>query len=207
MSRPVFARLYPHMNKAMERGGMGERRQALLAGLTGHVIEIGAGDGANFTYYPPTVTRVLAVEPEPRLRALAQAAALEAPAPVEVVDATAEHLPVAEQSLDAAVFSMVLCTIPSPEAALAEALRVMRPGGQLRFLEHVRADTPGLTRAQRLLDVTLWPRLMGGCHTGRDTATTITQAGFTIDRLDPFLFPEARTPLSFHILGTATRPH
>jgi ubiquinone/menaquinone biosynthesis C-methylase UbiE len=193
------------MSKAMEQAGMAEHRHTLLAGLTGEVIEIGAGDGANFTHYPPTVTRVLAVEPEPHLRRLAEAAAQQAPVPIHVVAGSAERLSVPGESFDAAVFSFVLCTVRDPNAALDEALRVLRPGGRLRFLEHVRADTSGLIRVQRLLDATVWPLLVGGCHTGRDTHEAITRAGFTIEHFDRFLFPEARTPVSFHMLGTASR--
>jgi ubiquinone/menaquinone biosynthesis C-methylase UbiE len=91
--------------------------------------------------------------------------------------------------------------------ALAELRRVLRPGGQLRFFEHVRAGTSGLRRAQHLLDITIWPALFGGCHTGRDTAGAISAAGFTIDRLEQFAFPETRlpSPVSAHILGSATR--
>jgi ubiquinone/menaquinone biosynthesis C-methylase UbiE len=149
---------------------------------------------------------VLAVEPEPRLREIARAAAEKAPVPVEVVDGLAEQLPAADQSLDAAVVSLVLCSLPDPGSALRETFRVLKPGGQLRFLEHVRADSPGLARVQRFLDATVWPHLVGGCHTGRDTASAIEPAGFGIDRLDRFLFPEARTLFSFHILGVASRP-
>ena len=202
---PVFARLYPAMGKAMERGGMDQRRQALLTGLSGEVIEVGAGDGLNFPHYPPTVTHVLAVEPEPHLRRLAREAASHAPVPVEVVDGLAERLPFADASADAVVVSLVLCSVADQAAALQEIRRVLKPGGRLRFLEHVRADTPGLVRVQRVLDATLWPRVAGGCHTGRDTAAAIERAGFTIKSLDRYLFPEARTPVSFHILGTAIR--
>jgi ubiquinone/menaquinone biosynthesis C-methylase UbiE len=205
MNRPLFSRLYPHMSKAMEQAGMTEHRRTLLAGLTGEVIEIGAGDGANFTHYPPTVTHVLAVEPEPHLRRLAQSAAQQAPVSIHVVAGSAERLSVPDESFDAAVFSFVLCTVPDPNVVLGEALHALRPGGQLRFLEHIRADTPGLIRVQRLLDATVWPLLVGGCHTGRDTQEAITRAGFTIEHLDRFLFPEARTPVSFHMLGTASR--
>lgn len=206
VSHPIFARLYPRMSQAMERGGMADHRRALLADLVGEIIEIGAGDGLNFAHYPHTVTRVLAVEPEPRLREVARVAAGMAPVPIEVTGGVAERLPRADQSFDAAVFSLVLCSVPNPDAALREAFRVLRPDGQVRFLEHVRADSPGLARLQRLLDATFWPLLLGGCHTGRDTAAAIERAGFAIDRLDRFLFPEARTPFSFHILGTASRP-
>ncbi|HEU4666928.1 MAG TPA: class I SAM-dependent methyltransferase [Arthrobacter sp.] len=202
---PVFARLYPAMGKAMERGGMDQRRRALLTGLSGEVVEVGAGDGLNFPHYPPAVTRVLAVEPEPHLRRLAREAASDAPVPVEVVDGLAERLPCTDGSADAVVVSLVLCSVADQAAALQEIRRVLKPGGRLRFLEHVRADTPRLVRVQRVLDATLWPRLAGGCHTGRDTAAAIERAGFTIQRLDRYLFPEARTPVSFHILGTAIR--
>ncbi|HEU4666298.1 methyltransferase domain-containing protein [Paenarthrobacter sp. NEAU-H11] len=202
---PVFARLYPVVGKAMERGGMDQRRQELLSVLAGEVVEVGAGDGLNFPHYPPAVTHVLAVEPEPHLRSLAREAASHAPVPVEVVDGLAERLPCTDGSADAVVVSLVLCSVADQTAALREIRRVLKPGGRLRFLEHVRADTPGLVRVQRVLDATLWPRVAGGCHTGRDTAAAIERAGFTIQSLDRYLFPEARTPVSFHILGTAIR--
>ncbi len=205
-SHPIFARLYPRLSQAMDHGGMAGHRHALLAGLAGEVIEIGPGDGKNFPHYPPTVTWVQAVEPEPRLRHLARAGSGTFPVPIDVTDGLAERLPVPDASLDAAVFAFVLCTIADPDAALREAFRVLKPGGQVRFLEHVRAGTPNLARLQRLLDATVWPLLFGGCHLGRDTVTAIEHAGFTIGRLDQFLFPQARTPVSFHIRGTARRP-
>ncbi|MEV0314824.1 class I SAM-dependent methyltransferase [Nonomuraea fuscirosea] len=203
--RPLFGRMYPKMASAMDEGGMTERRQSLLAGLTGEVIEVGAGHGVNFAHYPAEVTRLVAVEPEPRLRAQAQAAAAKAAIPMEVVPGVAEHLPLADHSVDAVVFCMVLCSLPDVGAALAEARRVLKPDGQIRFLEHVRADTAGLARVQDVLDATIWPRLVGGCHVGRDAEAAIRRAGFHIHRLDRFLFPPSRTPVSFHILGTAVR--
>ncbi|WP_440102565.1 class I SAM-dependent methyltransferase [Streptosporangium sp. H16] len=206
IGHPVFARFYTRVSQVMERRGMAEHRQRLLAGLAGRVIEVGAGNGLNFAHYPATVARVVAIEPEPRLRAIARHAAKAAPVPVDVTAGLAERLPAADESFDAAVVSLVLCSLPDPGAALKEMLRVLKPGGQLRFLEHVRADTPGLVRWQRLLDTTVWPYLAGGCHTGRDSAAAIRESGFTIDRLERFLLPDARTPVSFHIRGTASRP-
>jgi ubiquinone/menaquinone biosynthesis C-methylase UbiE len=203
---PLFARLYPRMARAMDEGGLAEHRQRLLAGLSGEALEVGAGPGGNFPHYPPTVSRVLAVEPEPRLRAIARTTAATAPVPVEVLDGMAERLPASDHSVDNVVFCLVLCSIPDPTAALAEARRVLRPGGQLRVLEHMRVDAgehAWLARVQRLMDGTIWPALAGGCHTGRDTATAIERAGFTLAQVDRFWFPQARTPLSFHILATA----
>lgn len=206
-SHPLFARMFARMAPAMDRNGGAELRRRLLAGLRGRVIEVGAGSGANFAHYPAEVTSVLAVEPEPYLRRLATGAAADAPVPVEVVSGVAEALPAAEAAFDAAVASLMLCSVPDQGRALAEMRRVVRPGGELRFFEHVQATTPGLRRVQRALDATVWPLLLGGCHTGRDTAAAIEAAGFTVRTLDRFAFPEARIPQpsSPHILGIAIR--
>lgn len=203
--RPVFARFYQRAGPLMELGGMTAHRRALLAGLTGEVIEIGAGMGLNFGYYPPEVTRVVAVEPEPRLRGAAAKAAARAPVRVEVTDGVAGRLPVSGASFNAAVVSLVLCSIPDLAAGLDEIRRVVRPGGELRFLEHVAAQTPWLRLVQRTLDATVWPLLFGGCHLSRDTATAITAAGFTISRLTRVRIPPTRLtlPTTLHIIGAA----
>ncbi|MFI7617447.1 class I SAM-dependent methyltransferase [Nonomuraea terrae] len=206
VNHPFFASVWPLLSRVMGRGGMDEHRKALLAGLSGNVVEIGAGHGVMFAHYPPAVTRVLAVEPEPHLRRRAAEAAARAPVPVEVVDAVADRLPATDQSMDAAVFALVLCSVPDPAAALAEARRVLKPGGELRFLEHGRADTPGLVRVQQVMDATFWPRLAGGCHTGRDIVAEVQRAGFAIRTLERYRFPFGGTPFSFHMRGTATRP-
>ena len=206
-SRPVFARYYVRASQAMETGGMAEHRRRALAGLTGTLIEVGAGNGLNFTHYPAGVTGVLAVEPNPYLRQIAGQQARQAPVPVEVRDGVAERLPAADAAFDAAVVSLVLCSVADQRAVLAEIHRVVRPGGQLRFLEHVRAGTPGLRRAQRLVDATVWPLLVGGCHTGRDTVAMIASSGFTVEQLDEFRFPPTRwsTPATPHVSGMAVR--
>lgn len=112
-----------------------------------------------------------------------------------------------ECSFDAVVASLVLCSVSDQLAALREMHRVLRTGGQLRFLEHVQADTPRLRRVQQLLDRTLWPRAAGGCHASRDTVHAIEQVGFALERNDRFRFPETRIPLptSPHVLGVARR--
>jgi ubiquinone/menaquinone biosynthesis C-methylase UbiE len=206
-SHPVFARVYARMSAQMDEQGAAEFRRVMLEGLAGRVVEVGAGNGRNFAHYPPAVTEVVAVEPEPTMRVLALAAAREVKVPIRVVAGTASALPDGGGGYDAAVTSLVLCSVPDQAAALAEIWRVVRPGGELRFLEHVAAETPGLRRLQRLVDATLWPRMLGGCHTGRDTAAAIAVAGFTVDRLERFRFPEGRLggPASPHILGRATR--
>ncbi|MFC4017217.1 class I SAM-dependent methyltransferase [Micromonospora sp. GCM10011542] len=208
-SHPIFARVYERLSVTMDRAGVAEHRHTLVAGLSGRVIEVGAGNGRQFAHYPPTVTEVVAVEPETYLRAAAARAAQAAPVPVRVVDALAERLPGGDCEYDAAVVGLVLCTVPDQGAALAEIRRVVRPGGQLRFLEHVVAEEPGaLRRIQRVADATLWPHLFGGCHTARDTATAIEAAGFVITDLRRFRLPEngPTSPSSPIVLGTATRP-
>lgn len=201
---PIFSRYYPKLIANLEKAGIGEHRRTLLTGLTGEVVEVGAGNGANFRYYPPTVTRVLAVEPERRLRGLAEAAARDAPVPVEVVDGLAQRLPAADDSADAVICALVLCSVGDQAPVLREIRRILAPGGEFRFFEHVRADTPGMIRAQRVLDATLWPLLAGGCHMGRDTTAAIRDAGFTVTRLDRFRFPDVASPSASHVLGSAT---
>ena len=205
---PVFARFYVRVGLAMERGGVNAHRTALLAGTRGRVIEIGAGSGLNFPHYPAGVDQVVAVEPEPRLRALATDAARTAPVPITVTDGVAEDLPAEDGSFDTAVACLMLCSVDHRETALAELFRVLKPGGRLHVFEHVQAATPGLAGAQRVLDATIWPVVNGGCHLGADTRTAIDRAGFTGAEFRDVMWPQARIPLPFapHILGTAVRP-
>jgi ubiquinone/menaquinone biosynthesis C-methylase UbiE len=208
LPRPLFSRFYAKISPGMEDEGMADLRQELLAPLTGTVVEIGAGNGLNFGHYPATVTRVVAVEPEPRLRELAVAAAAAAPIPVEVTAGTAGNLPLPDGSVDGAVFCLVLCSIPDRHAALAEVVRVLRPGGTLRFLEHTLADTPARRRIQRLVDATVWPLLTGGCHTATDPARDIERAGLQLTSVRQLRFPfrGPRMPASPHALGSASAP-
>jgi len=204
---PLFARFYARVSPGMDAEGMAGYRRGALAGLAGSVIEAGAGNGLNFVHYPPGVTGVLAVEPDPYLRRIAEQHAGRAPVPVEVRAGVAERLPGADGSFDAAVVTLMLCSVADQRAVLAELRRVVRPGGQLRFIEHVRADTSGLRRVQRVLDATVWPALGGGCHVGRDTLAGIAGAGFTVVRSEAFRFPQSRIPppAAPHVWGIATR--
>ncbi|MBW3560865.1 MAG: class I SAM-dependent methyltransferase [Actinobacteria bacterium] len=205
---PVFARIYPWLSERMEDQGMAERRIALLEGLEGRVLEVGVGNGLNLRHYPTSVTEVVAVEPEPRLRDLARQAAADAPVPVEVVAGVARDLPTGDAAFDAVVTSLVLCSVEDQTSALAEVHRVLRPGGELRFFEHVRALSRGLSVAQRLVDASgLWALAGGGCHVARDTGHAIADAGFRIERIERFRFPETAVPFPSapHILGRARR--
>jgi ubiquinone/menaquinone biosynthesis C-methylase UbiE len=138
---------------------------------------------------------------------LAETAAQQAAVPIRVVDGTADALPGPDAGMDAAVASLVLCSVPDQARALAELRRVLRPGGELRFFEHIQADTSGLARAQRLADV-IWPIFVGGCHTSRDTLIAITTAGFQLISIRRFRFPDSRlpSPAAPHVLGIARRP-
>ncbi|WP_156723678.1 class I SAM-dependent methyltransferase [Streptomyces apocyni] len=205
---PVFARFYARQSVAAETV-MRAHREELLAGISGRVIEIGAGNGLNFSYYPSTVSEVVALEPERLLRKLAADAALRAEMPVDVVPGAAEALPVKSEAFDAAVFSLVLCSVRSVERSLAEALRVLRPGGELRFLEHGRAPSGRvMPRAQKALDRTVWPLLFGGCHVAREPLAAIEDAGFSVVTYRRLLIPARgpRLPSSYCVLGTARRP-
>ena len=203
---PVFARYFHRASEKLERD-VGTYRDELLAGVTGRVLEIGAGNGLNFRHYPPTVGEVVALEPEADLRGKAEEAAREAPVPVDVRDGVADPLPYDDGSFDAAVASLVLCSVPDPARSLAELHRVLVPGGELRFLEHVRADRPRKARFQQRLDrAGLWRRMAGGCHCGRDTLAAIEAGGFGVERVRHLEVGPAWSHTNPHVLGAAV-PH
>jgi ubiquinone/menaquinone biosynthesis C-methylase UbiE len=192
----------------MEDEGMAELRDELLAGVAGRAVEVGAGNGMNLGHYPSTASEVVAVEPEPYLRGLAEQAGRRASLPVTVVPGTADDLPLEGASVDVGVACLVLCSLDDQAAALTELFRVIRPGGELRFLEHVVAETSTLRRVQRVADATLWPLLAGGCHTARDSQAAIEAAGFEMISARRLRFPDGRVPVPAapHVLGAARRP-
>ena len=205
VDNPFFARLWTAMS-AHEPEAMTRLRRENLSGLTGRVLEVGAGTGTNFALYPDTVTSVVAIEPETRLASVARTVAADAPVPVEVtgeaVEAMAESAP-----FDAVVCSLVLCSVDSPDSVLRQLYSRLRPGGELRYLEHVasRGARGGL---QRVSDVTIWPRLLGNCHTHRDTEQSIRAAGFEVSTARRVWTLPAWVPLpvSEFALGRAVRP-
>jgi ubiquinone/menaquinone biosynthesis C-methylase UbiE len=205
IARPRFARMYLRASATAEERGATEHRRRLLEGLSRSVVEIGAGQGLNFPHYPAEVTEVVAIEPEPTLRRAAEAAAAKASVPIRVVAGVADELPVDDTSADAVVASLVLCSVPDQQRALAEIRRVLRPGGELRFYEHVIPRCQPKRLLLQTIDHTgLWPAICGGCHPARDTTEAIMQAGFDIEEIERFGFAAQRfEPLIPHILGKA----
>lgn len=185
-----------------------ELRAENLRGLTGHVLEVGPGIGSNFLLYPNTVTAVTALEPESRLRPQAEDAAAGAAIPVTVTAGVFEDLAVTgEDRFDAVVCSLVLCSVGDPDRAAAQAFEVLKPGGEVRFFEHVAHDG-ALGLVQRAVDATFWPKLFGNCHTHRDTLAAIERAGFTIEeRRDDWLkVMGIPMPSSSIVIGRAVKP-
>ncbi|KUO17167.1 class I SAM-dependent methyltransferase [Streptomyces dysideae] len=206
---PLFARFYARISvNAEARLGMAGVRDRLLAGLSGRVLEIGAGNGLNFAHYPGTVSEVVAIEPERLLRQLAVEAALRSEVPVDVVPGAAEALPVKSEAFDAVVLSLVLCSVRDVPRALGEVRRVLRPGGVVRFFEHGRGGGRAMTFTQRALDRTVWPPLNGGCHVSRDAVAALRDAGFELGPHRRVMMPEKGPvlPTSYCVLGTAWRP-
>ncbi len=159
-------------------------RRRALEGLRGQVLEIGCGDGRSFEHYPASVTRVRGVEPDPIARSAAVERARVAPVPIEIVDGDAGALPAETASVDAVVSMGVLCSVEDPARALAELRRVLVPGGELRFWEHVRSANRAFRLVQRAGDALFWTRSLGGCRTTRDTEGAIRAAGFRFERLE-----------------------
>jgi SAM-dependent methyltransferase len=205
IDNPFFARVWPVV-ATHETEAIRALRRENLAGLSGRVLEVGAGIGTNFPHYPASVDEVIAVEPEQRLAEQARAAAEVVPTRVVVTSETAEAFSGAEP-FDAVVCSLVLCSVRDPDGVLQRLYSLLRPGGELRYLEHV-ASAGARGRFQRFVDATLWPRLFGNCHTHRDTERSIVEAGFEVHTSRrEWTWPAwAPMPVSELVLGRASRP-
>jgi SAM-dependent methyltransferase len=205
LDNPFFARVWS-VAAAHEAEAVRALRRENLAGLSGRVLEVGAGIGTNFPNYPVSVEQVVAMEPEPRLAARARAAAAAAPVAVVLTNETVEEFSGGEL-FDAVVCSLVLCSVRDPEMVLRRLYSLLRPGGELRYLEHI-ASTGMRGRLQRFADATVWPRFLGNCHTHRDTERAIVEAGFEVDtsRREWTLPAWSPMPVSELLVGRARRP-
>ncbi|MCX6483065.1 MAG: class I SAM-dependent methyltransferase [Mycobacterium sp.] len=180
-------------------------RGEILAGLSGRVLEVGAGTGTNFAYYPEAVAQVVALEPEARLAPVAREAAAATLVPITVIESTIETMP-ATEPFDAVVCSLVLCSVADPDTVLRQLNSVLKSGGELRYFEHV-ASAGWRGGVQRVADITVWPRIAGNCHTHRYTERAITGAGFTIEAARrQWTFPAwVPLPISEIALGRASK--
>ena len=185
-----FAAIYDRAFEATEEAGLREMRREVLAQASGRTVDLGAGTGANLGLYPEAVTDLVLAEPDPHMLKQLRAKVGEEGVGVEVVEAPAEDLPFADSSFDTAVFTLVLCTVPNPDAALAEVGRVLRPGGKLLFVEHVRSEDAGLAHWQDRLEKP-WRFIGDGCHCNRDTVATIAASSFELQGVERGRLPKA----------------
>ena len=200
---PVFAAVYDRLDRFRGVGFLAEQRSRLLASADGDVLEVGAGGGANLTHYPPAVHSLTLAEPDRFMRRrLTDRAAKSARFTPIVSSAPAESLPFADGSFDTVVSTLVLCSVDHQDAALREIARVLRPGGRLLFLEHVRGARPALGRFQDAITPG-WRRLAGGCHPNRDSLAAISAAGLVLEHVRATPLPGRR--LFPHVEGAARR--
>jgi ubiquinone/menaquinone biosynthesis C-methylase UbiE len=199
-----FAMMYDRQMAKTEKAGLAAFRERLLAGVAGDVLEIGGGTGTNLPCYGPAVSSLTMTEPQPpMLRRLQRKVREHAPA-TKVLRAPAEDLPFDDHTFDAVVSTLVLCGVDDQPRALRELRRVLRPGGQLLFIEHVRSDDPGTARLQDRMN---WlNRLVVCCDCNRPTLGSIQEAGFTITQVEHMALPRAPKFVSPAIMGSATAP-
>lgn len=200
----IVAAFYDRMIAESEKAGLSAHRQALLAGASGRVLEIGGGTGANLPFYQDSVIELVVAEPEEPMAIRLERKLGGYRIPTRVVRAPAERLPLETASFDCAVATLVLCTVKDPARALAEVRRVLKPGGRLLFLEHVRSDDPKLARWQDRLRVP-WSWIGCGCQCNRRTVENIRAAGFAVSDLRREIFPKA-APLARPLVIGAAAP-
>lgn len=198
-----FSAAYDGLMKSAEEAGMREIRRETLAAASGRTIDIGAGTGINVELYPEGVTELVLAEPDEHMLNRLRPKVPGWGRAVDVVQAPADGLPFEDDSFDTAVFTLVLCTVPNPAAALAEAARVLKPGGKLLFVEHVRSEDPGLARWQDRLEGP-WKFLGDGCHCNRDTVATIEASPFTVERVERGELPKSPPLVRPLVHGQAT---
>ncbi|WP_026700766.1 class I SAM-dependent methyltransferase [Salibacterium aidingense] len=178
----LFSKIYDPIMKPFEKKRLGNLRERLVSHQEGIILEVGSGTGANFSYYK-NAEKVVAIEPNSSMRNQSLPQVKSADVPVELVDASGEHLPFDDNIFDTAIGTLVLCTIPNPSRALQEIRRVCKPGVPILFIEHVRVDRPFPGRIQDWL-TPIWKRLSDGCHLNRHTLDLIKQNGFRVERIE-----------------------
>jgi ubiquinone/menaquinone biosynthesis C-methylase UbiE len=196
----LMAPIYDRMARGSEEAGLRALRQDLVADAAGRVLEIGAGTGVNLPHYEGGIESLVVTEPQPPMLRRLQGKAREQAPQAEVLQAPAEDLPFEDASFDTVVSTLVLCGVDQ-ERSLGEVRRVLRPGGRLLFLEHVRSDDPALARFQDRIN---WlNRLLVGCDCNRQTLAGIEAAGFTVSRLEQTAMPKAPKFVAPLIVGAA----
>ncbi len=202
MRRRLFAALYDTVSKGSEAAGLREERRQLLASAEGATIEIGAGTGLNLDHYPDAVTRLVLTEPDKFMRRKLGERVEASGRAAEIVDASVESLPFPDGAFDTAVVTYVLCSVPSQEAALEEIARVLKPGGRLLFLEHVRSDDPKVARSQDRIRPLY---NIVGCNPNRATLAAIEASTLTVESVKYGEVPKAPKVERPMIVGTARR--
>lgn len=200
----IFAAGYDTFMSGTEKAGLGERRAKLLAQARGRVLEIGGGTGANLPYYGVDVEELVITEPEEPMARRLEKKLPGHSRPVRVLQVPAEELPFEDGSFDYVVATLVLCTVDDPDRALEEARRVLKPGGRLLFLEHVRADDAKLARWQDRLNG-FQKRFACGCNCNRATLDTIQQHGFSVAEVEHDRLAKAPPFVRPMIVGAAER--
>jgi ubiquinone/menaquinone biosynthesis C-methylase UbiE len=199
-----FAVMYDRFMAGTERAGLAQRREALLADASGDVLEIGGGTGLNLPHYGPAVQTLTVTEPDRHMLGRLERRAGGLARPVTVLRAPAEDLPFDDDTFDVAVSTVVLCSVDDQPRALRELLRVLRPGGRLLFVEHVRSDDPSLARRQDRMN---WlNRVVTRCDCNRPTLASIEAAGFTVTRLERGTLPKAPGFAAPMLVGVAKAP-
>jgi SAM-dependent methyltransferase len=197
----AFSALYDAGSKASEEAGLREMRRALLAGAGGRVVELGAGTGANVELYPDSIADLVLVEPDPHMTKRLRERLADSGRAARILEAPAERLPFEDDDFDTAVVTLVLCTVPDPIAAIAELARVLKPGGRLLFIEHVRGE-PSLASWQDRLERP-WRFLADGCHCNRDTLSLIAASEFEPGAVEHDELPKALPLVKPLIRGSA----
>ena len=195
-------RILPHLiQMAMRQGNLMKYRRRVIGAAEGRVLEIGIGSGLNLPLYGAAASQIIGLDPSPELLAVARARTKRLSNPVELIEGSAEAIALADRSIDTVVMTWTLCSIPDSARALAEARRVLKPGGRLLFVEHGRSPDANVRRWQDRL-TPIWKRIGGGCHLNRPIGALIAGAGFRIERLDTG-YMKGPKPMTFMYEGSA----